>query len=625
LERPLAVLLTVGVLLLLAGVAPALINPRFTPIDLAKQSTLIAQIRLTGSDSKGNVTAEVVRTLKGTAPKEKITLLFNPEDPSDHGKAIGNLIAKAGEGPALLFSATDENKQAAAFLHLAGNWIRGEAAGANSYRLNQVEQNGMESMEGTWAGGTDMLILTMDYILTDPSPEVPVAVGCAWAQHKKIGKIEGKVFAAQAVDLAGTGICSLFVAAENGDRIFRFDAKDGDFHDVTPALKLASTSRRAAWGDFNGDGRVDLASWDGKALSLWLQQPDGTFTRTVARLGGEVNGEWLGLTVLDVGTEGKAGLLVSLPAAAALLVPRKDDSFEVLTLARPADKGPAAAGSCLIADFDGDGLPDILQPSGNASVFYKGQGKGRFAAGTRCDVNFGKGQSVAFAGDFAGTGRFDIFSAAADGCRLWHNRGGMKFDETFALTGEMPYSVVSGVRVMAGQTCDINNDGRQDVLLAYAEGTPMLFFNRGFRTFGKALQLTEENVIPETQEGQQAAVVEDFNGDGLQDMAVVLKGGDVLVFSQNDEEGEGRPCARVTLPLGKGFVGPLTVTGWADKRCLGAWSVTAGSAAALFACHEVGQILLKWQMPGGQPEEKKVILENKSIRLELGAGKAGKP
>ena len=75
-----------------------------------------------------------------------------------------------------------------------------------------------------------------------------------------------------AVDLAGDGRLTLFVASNKGDRLFAFDAKAETFKDVTATRKLRSKSSAFAWGDFNGDARLDLASYDGTTLTGHAQQ-----------------------------------------------------------------------------------------------------------------------------------------------------------------------------------------------------------------------------------------------------------------------------------------------------------------------------------------------------------------
>jgi len=220
-------------------------------------------------------------------------------------------------------------------------------------------------------------------------------------------------------------------------------------------------------------------------------------------------------------------------------------------------------------------------------------------------------------GDYDMDGRLDVFTAGEDGCRLWNNRGRLHFVETFRYTGEMSYT--AGPGGIASTTCDINTDGRQDVAIFFSSGIPQIFFNRGFRSFGKSLSLTENNVegINETAGGQQAGTVEDLNGDGAQDMALVLKDGRVCVFLRQVFESVPPLYARAALPLGGTYAGPLTVTAWAETRCLGAWNVVAGGREAAFGRADAGEVTLKWRFPAGKEQRKVVLLEERSLRILL--------
>ncbi len=603
---------TVFLSVFLAGSAYALINPRFTPIHLVQQSETIALLKLAPPDEHGKVAAEVRRGLKGKLAAAKFTIDLSTAAQQEHAKTAGDNMRRLGDGPALLFIGKDEDQESVAFLALAGQWLRLEQREGGSLALVGHDTG----MQGTWAGGTDMLLLAVEYILADDDADVPAAVGYGWGARLTLGRIAGKVHAMQAVDLAGKGEFALFIAAEGGDRLYRWDAKADGFRDIASAVKLGSKSRLAVWADLNGDGRRDLADWDGRTLNMWTQAADGTFGAKGLDIGGQIKGGCLSLCAVDAGVEKRSGLLVGTPEGPLLLKPRADGTFQVAALSR----GAAAAGlgapiQCLAADLDGDGLFDILELCSEGSLFYKGQGAGVFAEPVKCAIAAGKGRTVASVGDCDADGRLDLFTCSEANCRLWHNRGDLKFEETFGLSGEISYTAVPGATAVT--TCDINNDGRQDLMLAYSDGPPMIFFNRGFRSFGKALEMTEKNVIPETEGGQQSATVEDFNGDGAQDLAMTLNDGTVMVFLRKTFEDEKPLEARASLPPGGAFAGPLRVTGWAGTRCLGAWNVVAGSTEAFFGRTSAGELVVKWQLPGGKPQEKKVVLEGKCVRIGL--------
>ena len=66
--RPATFVIFAAVVLCAAGPASALINPRFTPINLVEQATLVALVKPAAPDAKGKLAAAVGKCLKGKAP-----------------------------------------------------------------------------------------------------------------------------------------------------------------------------------------------------------------------------------------------------------------------------------------------------------------------------------------------------------------------------------------------------------------------------------------------------------------------------------------------------------------------------------------------------------------------------
>jgi hypothetical protein len=95
-----------------------------------------------------------------------------------------------------------------------------------------------------------------------------------------------------------------------------------------------------------------------------------------------------------------------------------------------------------------------------------------------------------------------------------------------------------------------------------------------------------------------------------------LSDGTVHVFF-SETSGTTGLCARVSLPVSGFYAGPLAVTGWLDKRCLGAWNVTAGTQDAFFGLREPGQVTVKWRLPGGKEQKKSIVVDKKPVRFVI--------
>ncbi len=149
----------------------------------------------------------------------------------------------------------------------------------------------------------------------------------------------------------------------------------------TPAasslVSLGNTPVALVAGDFNGDGKLDLAAanFGDSSLSVLLGNGNGTFASSAVALGGEPN--WV--TMGDFNGDGKPDLAVTLfnLPGVVLLAGNGDGGFTALpaTGITPSPTGgdefPTQMAS---ADFDGDGTADIVtadQDDGRISVLLQ--------------------------------------------------------------------------------------------------------------------------------------------------------------------------------------------------------------------------------------------------------------
>lgn len=85
------------------------------------------------------------------------------------------------------------------------------------------------------------------------------------------------------------------------------------------------------------------------------------------------------------------------------------------------------------------------------------------------------------AGDYDGDGRPDLFVASkTEGCRLFRNLGGWKFEDVTAKAG---VGAAPGVWNQGVTFADVNNDGRLDIYVCRFAAPNLLFINQGDGTF----------------------------------------------------------------------------------------------------------------------------------------------
>lgn len=569
---------------LLASPTLALINPNYTVVDLVDDSSVVLVLRVTAPEG-GRMTAEVVEALVGKAPGAK-ALSFGLPDGKDPMTvklrgAFGG--GKDATGVLCIQKAAEGNAPAGA-LEIGTAWFGLTGGGEKgAWRIGSDPKE----LETVWGGSARRLIPAIRYVLGDPAASFPVASAMSWGEELSLGKLPGK---AQGCLVTGDGVV---VLCDGGDRVFRPGAKGHPPADVTDKLSLASRSRKMATGDFNGDGRVDLASWDGERVQLVLRRDDGTFAAPTA---GHALPQCRSLDAMG-GT-----LAASGADGVILMTPNAQGGFTVHRL-------PGGDGPCAVADFNDDGAADILQVSPQGLTFHAGRAKsGAFAPPARSKVATVAEPLVLVCGDYDTDGRLDLVVAGDGGAALLSRDDG-RWTNIMPQTGEMAAALGAGSgqgRFIAACPSDVNGDGRQAVALFDAGAAPGLFFNRGFACFGIARSLmfsqATGQAVQALGQGQATGILHDLNGDLTLDLLAVD-------LRQNVWAIYGQPARvrRFGLTVETGVEGPLTVTASLGRRPLGVHVVHPGRPTTIYL-PRAGKVALQWKRPGGTVETRNVIV-----------------
>ena len=342
-------------------------------------------------------------------------------------------------------------------------------------------------------------------------------------------------------------------------------------------------------GDFNGDGRLDLAVaddgnlfWGGTdppEVIVLLGNGDGTFqaperfaagsdTGTEELVAGDFTGD--GRIDLAAFNYGSDGISVFLANGDGTFQPEHEIAIGARIL------------SLVAGDWNGDGrtdlaaaLPGYFEGDGNISVFLANN-DGTFQPQVTYAVGSFPGGIVA--GDFTGDGRLDLVVSDDDGAQLLLGNG----DGIF----QSPSTDVAGAGVLTG---DFNDDGRSDLVIAGSNSLQVLSGN-GDGTFTDPTQFAAA--------AYATPLVGDFNGDGTDDVLVVDGAGDIL-YRQGQPLRPGSFDPPVTI--NSGF--PSHDIAWMPNTSVGPVLASVDAhddAISLYAYRDGGFVRLRGSLATGR-------------------------
>jgi hypothetical protein len=283
-------------------------------------------------------------------------------------------------------------------------------------------------------------------------------------------------------------------------------------------------------GDFNGDGKLDLATsgGGGSTVSVLLGNGDGTFQThvdsptlpyAIALAAGDFNGD------------GKLDLVVGAANAFCVLLGNGDGTFQA-----PAQVAATNGGHFAVADYNGDGILDIasLDINGGGVTIYLGKGDGTFQAGAGYPAPQEFCNSIV-AGDFNHDGKLDLAFTSYSEAYSYGGPSGIGTHNTVSVLlgngdgtfqARADYGTGPGPEVAVA--ADVNGDGHLDLVVAdsllKAGGqtqTVSVLLGRGDGTFTEAHQNyptgTSGSMI-----SNGVVFSGDFNGDGKPDLGGLI-------------------------------------------------------------------------------------------------------
>lgn len=278
-----------------------------------------------------------------------------------------------------------------------------------------------------------------------------------------------------------------------------------------------------AVGDFNRDGNLDLVTANqsiSSTVSILLGTGTGAFgAKTDIGVGSYPESvavsDFNGDGNLDLAVAHEVGNAVSI----AILLGNGNGTFGPNN---DFGTGGTIGSSVAVADFNGDGKPDLANAGGSNTVsVLLGNGNGTFGPHSDFQVGFVP-DSVAIA-DFNGDGKPDLAVANTNPTfntiSILLNTtqflpAGVFCHKADFISGNVPYSVA---------IADFNRDGKLDLAVANSNSNAVtVLFGTGVGSFGRFRF--------QTGDGPVSVATGDFNGDGNLDLVTANSNNDTITI-----------------------------------------------------------------------------------------------
>ncbi|PWV56398.1 FG-GAP-like repeat-containing protein [Chitinophaga sp. S165] len=323
-----------------------------------------------------------------------------------------------------------------------------------------------------------------------------------------------------------------------------------------------------AAGDLDGDGKPDLAATyvsGGGNVSIYKNNSTGGAISLAAPVTYPTGSSPYRVLISDIDLDGKPDLVTLNYVSGTISVLRNTSTGGTISFAAKADIPTGLLPySISIADFDGDGKPDIVtttQQAAIVSIHRNTSNSGTFSFATKIDVAVKAESSGVTTGDVDGDVKTDIAVSHSSGFSILRNISGTG---AISFAPEVDYPIFNTLYGPWDITMgDLDGDAKPDIAISNPNGTLLISQNisaAGSISFGP--------VATYYAPGAFRVAIGDLNADAKPELVVPeFTGSSVMVFRNRANEPliisfepvEGEEGDTITI-TGKNFAKVNTVS-----------------------------------------------------------------
>jgi tetratricopeptide (TPR) repeat protein len=381
-----------------------------------------------------------------------------------------------------------------------------------------------------------------------PVTFVPQTLGSASATKSGATSASGGICM---IDVDGDGKFDIVSLAEGDSavKVFR-NLGDGKFKEEPSSqfgLALKGTAVSCAVGDYDNDGKNDLAVALTDRVVLFHNDGAGKFTDVTAKVGITPMNQPAGMTFVDYDHDGDLDLFITgkrlsdVKDSTDNVVWRNNGNNTFTNWTKEAGfAGEGATTSVVLSDINNDRAVDLVVTGANgAPTVYLNQRDGPFKAISLYDAA-GLAPTVGIAVfDFNKDGWMDIAltHAGAPGISLWRNVDGTRFER-------LPLPVTDARRGWGVTAIDFDNDGWIDLaaIVETAKGPELRVLRnkgtQGFEDVSASTGLDKFKLVD-----TRSLVAADLDNDLASDLLVTRASGEPIIL--HNEGGNKNHALRI--------------------------------------------------------------------------------